>query len=133
MDQQPQDPRDARRRPGADRPSVPGHAMTGRARGLRQVRRWSNGTAAALIAATVLTTGYFARASAPGTPAAAVAAGAASQPGTAAAAPAVCLRPCGHLGWFRRHQADRGPHLRNRHQQVPVVISTGRAQERGDS
>ena len=51
MDQHPQDP------------AVPGTAVTGRARGLRQVRRWSNWTAAALIAASVLTTGYFARAS----------------------------------------------------------------------
>jgi hypothetical protein len=50
-----------------------------RARGLRQVRRWSNGTAAALIAATALTTGYFARAAA--APAAGSAALAAGQQG----------------------------------------------------
>ncbi len=37
-----------------------GRAVPGRARGLRQVRRWSNGTAAALVAATAVTTGYFA-------------------------------------------------------------------------
>ena len=35
----------------------------GRASGLRHVRRWSNWTAVALVGATVLTTGYFARAS----------------------------------------------------------------------
>ena len=133
MDQQPQDPRDARRRPGADRPSVPGHAMTGRARGLRQVRRWSNGTAAALIAATVLTTGYFARPSAPGTPAAAVAAGAASQPGTAAGPHQPCVSvpvaTSGGSGVTKQtmvRSCGTGT-------SIPVVISTGRAQERGDS
>ena len=131
MDQQPQDPRDARRRPGADRPSVPGHAMTGRARGLRQVRRWSNGTAAALIAATVLTTGYFARASVPGTPAAAVAAGAASQPGLAAHQPCVSVpvATSGGSGVTKQtvvRSCGTGT-------SAPVVISTGRAQERGDS
>jgi hypothetical protein len=41
----------------------------GRARGLRQVRRWSNGTAAALIGATVLTTAYFARSAVTSAPA----------------------------------------------------------------
>lgn len=38
------------------------HHVGERASGLRQVRRWSNWTAAALVAATALTTGYFARA-----------------------------------------------------------------------
>lgn len=44
----------------------------GRASGLRQVRRWSNWTAAALVGATALTTGYFARASVTAAPAAAI-------------------------------------------------------------
>jgi hypothetical protein len=48
----------------------------GRASGLRQVRRWTNWTAAALIGATALTTGYFARASLTAAPATAI-------PGTA--------------------------------------------------
>jgi hypothetical protein len=95
MDQPPQD-RPARRRlpggsgplpaqddppPGQDGP-VPGHAVPGRALGLHQVRRWSNWTAAALIVATAVTTGYFARASMSTAPAAA----AAGARGTASAA-----------------------------------------------
>jgi hypothetical protein len=44
----------------------------GRASGFRQVRRWSNWTAAALIGATALTTGYFARATIAAAPAAAI-------------------------------------------------------------
>lgn len=142
MDQQPQDPRTDRRRPGGDGPAIPGHAMTSRARGLRQVRRWSNGTAAALIAATVLTTGYFARTGAPGTPwtpTAAVAAGAtgatgiAGQPGTGAGPHRPCVSvpvaTSGGSGVTRQtviRSCGTGT-------SVPVVISTGRAQERGDS
>ncbi len=64
-----------------------GRAVPGRARGLRQVRRWSNGTAAALVAATAVTTGYFAysaRAAASPADSAALAAGqqGTGQPGT---------------------------------------------------
>ena len=67
-------------------------AVTGRTRGLRQVRRWSNWTAAAMIAATVMTTGYFARTSQPTGAAAAVSAAgvAGGQQGTAAGP----HRPC---------------------------------------
>lgn len=128
MDQETQDPRTDNRLPGRDGP-----AMTGRARGLRQVRRWSNGTAAALIAATVLTTGYFARASVPGTPAAAVAAGAAGQPGPAASTHQPCVSvpvaTSGGSGVTRQtvvRSCGTGT-------SVPAVISTGRTQERGDS
>jgi hypothetical protein len=77
MDQPPQDRPTARRRPGGDGPlggedgPLPGHVVPGRAPGLRQVRRWSNWTAAVLVAATAVTTGYFARASAGTAPAAA--------------------------------------------------------------
>jgi hypothetical protein len=56
----------------------------GRARGLRQVRRWSNWTAAALIGGTALTTTYFARSAVTATPAVSVplgTAGAASRLG----------------------------------------------------
>lgn len=66
MDQQRQDRQAARRLPGAEGPfpgTGAGRAGAGRASGLVQVRRWSNWTAAALIAATALTTGYLARAS----------------------------------------------------------------------
>jgi len=61
----------------------------GRVRGLRQVRRWSNWTAVALVGATVLTTGYFARASLTAGPAAAIpgtALGTAGRPGAGGAA-----------------------------------------------
>jgi len=56
----------------------------GRAGGLRQVRRWSNWTAAALIGATALTTTYFARSTVTAAPAVSVplgTAGAASRLG----------------------------------------------------
>ena len=129
-----------------EQPQEPAAART-RARGLRQVRRWSNGTAAALIAATALTTGYFARASAStgaaataGAPAAAGAAGAAGasgQPGAAAGARQPCvsvpvatsggsgvtkqtvIRSCGTGG------GSAGS--------VPAVITTGRSGEGGDN
>jgi hypothetical protein len=126
MDQQPQDPPAAR----------------ARARGLRQVRRWSNGTAAALIAATVLTTGYFARAShsaavaASTAGAAGMAAGmAAGQPGTAASTHQPCVSvPVATSGGsgvtsqtvIRSCGTGTGT-------SVPVVISTGRTHEGGDS
>ena len=70
---------------------APGYAMTSRARGLRQVRRWSNWTAAALIAGTALTTGYFAWASHPTAGPAAVTVAAGGQPGTAAGPPQPCV------------------------------------------
>ncbi|HXZ70310.1 MAG TPA: hypothetical protein VEH31_05470, partial [Streptosporangiaceae bacterium] len=60
----------------------------GRAGGLRQVRRWSNWTAAALIAATALTTAYFARSAVTAAPSVSVplgTAGAASRPATGGA------------------------------------------------
>ena len=95
MDQPPQNRLAARKLPGGDGPlgggdgplpgedgPVPGHVVTGRALGLRQVRRWSNWTAAVLIAATAVTTGYFARANVSAVPAS-VAAG---PQGTATAA-----------------------------------------------
>jgi hypothetical protein len=88
MNQPPQDRPAARRRPGGAGPlggedgRLPGHVVPGRALGLRQVRRWSNWTAAVLVAATAVTTGYFAQASV-GTAPAAVAIGA---KGTATAA-----------------------------------------------
>jgi hypothetical protein len=66
MDQQSEDRQAARRLPGAGGPfpgTGPAQARPGRASGLVQVRRWSNLTAAALIAGTALTTGYLARAS----------------------------------------------------------------------
>ena len=122
MDQQPQDPPAAR----------------ARARGLRQVRRWSNGTAAALIAATVVTTGYFARAS----HSAAVAASAASaaglaggQPGTAASTHQPCVSvPVATSGGSgvtsQTVIRSCGPGTST---SVPVVITTGRTHEGGDS
>ena len=60
-------PRSWRRLPG---PGESPHAGTGpesRDRGLRYVRRLSNWTAAALVAATAATAGYFAWAAHPGT------------------------------------------------------------------
>ena len=125
MDQQPQNP------PAA------------RARGLRQVRRWSNGTAAALIAATVMTTGYFARASHPAVGVAGMAgiagiAGAAGgQPGTAAGTHQPCVSvPVATSGGsgvtsqtvIRSCGTGTGTGTG-----VPVVISTGRTHEGGDS
>jgi hypothetical protein len=89
MDQLPQDPPAAKRLPGPDgRP--PGYAAPGRVDGIARVRRWSNGVAAALVVATAMTTGYFARASVSTAPAAASASrnapGVAGQPGTGTAA-----------------------------------------------
>lgn len=84
------DPQD--QSPSWRRLPVPGEsppAGTGperRDRGIRRVQRLSNWTAAALVAATAVTAGYFSRGAAVTTPrpaAAAVAAG--SQPGTSAA------------------------------------------------
>ena len=124
MDQQPQDPPVARTR----------------ARGLRQVRRWSNGTAAALIAATVVTTGYFARAShSPAvTASAASAAGVAGgQPGTAASTHQPCVSvPVATSGGsgvtsqtvIRSCGTGTGTGT-----SVPAVITTGRTHEGGDS
>jgi len=119
----------------------PAATRSGRARGLRQVRRWSNGTAAALIAATALTTGYFARAGATSAPAVAAgtagALGAAGQPGAAAGT----RRPCvsvpvatsGGSGVTRqtviRSCGTGGGGVGS----VPVVITTGRSGEGGDN
>ncbi len=146
MDQQPQDPQAPRRLPGAGGPpsgarrgpTVPGPATTGRARGLRQVRRWSNWTAAALIAATVVTTGYFARAShsATGAASAASAAGVAGgQPGTAASTHQPCVSvpvaTSGGSGVTSQtviRSCGTGPGT-----SVPVVITTGQTHEGGDS
>jgi hypothetical protein len=125
MDQQPQDPPAAR----------------ARARGLRQVRRWSNGTAAALIAATVVTTGYFARAghsaavaaSAAGTGSAAGVTG--GRPGTAASTHQPCVSvPVATSGGSgvtsQTVIRSCGPGTST---SVPVVITTGRTHEGGDS
>jgi len=114
-----------------------------RARGLRQVRRWSNGTAAALIAATALTTGYFARASASaGAPAAAGAAvaasgsGAAGQPGVAAGTRQPCVSvPVATSGGsgVTRQTMIRSCGTGGTGGGVPVVITTGRSGEGGDN
>jgi hypothetical protein len=127
MDQQPQDPPAAR--------------AQARARGLRQVRRWSNGTAAALIAATVVTTGYFARAShsaagaasAAGTGSAAGVTG--GGPGTAASTHQPCVSvPVATSGGSgvtsQTVIRSCGPGTST---SVPVVITTGRTHEGGDS
>jgi hypothetical protein len=107
-----------------------------RSRGLRQVRRWSNWTAAALIAGTVVTTGYFAQTSHPGAAAAGVAtvAGVAGgQPGTAAGAQRPCVSApvatSGGSGVTRQtvvRSCGTGT-------SAPVVITTGRTHEGGDS
>lgn len=78
----------------------------GRTSGLRQVRRWSNWTAAALIGVTALTTGYFARASVAAAPADAI-------PGSAGTA--------GRLG------ASGAPGTRQPCVYVPVAASGGSA------
>ena len=68
-----------------DESAPPGRPAPGRDRGIRQARRVSNWTAAALIAATAATTGYFAHASrSTAAPSAAAGAGSASStaPGT---------------------------------------------------
>jgi hypothetical protein len=60
----PQDPSSWRRLPGLGEP-FPDEPRTGsRDRGIRHVRSLSNWTAAALVAATAVTAGYFGRASA---------------------------------------------------------------------
>jgi hypothetical protein len=143
MDQQPQDRPTARRLPGPDGPP-PGHAGQARADGLRRVRRWSNWTAAALIAATAVTTGYFARAStsAPApSPAAAIRA-AAGQPGTGSAAgprqPCISVPVATSGGSAVRAQAPvlscgAGTGVPAAGTGVPAVITTGQWSERGDS
>jgi hypothetical protein len=60
----PQDPSSWRRLPGHGEPSPEEVRTRSRDRGIRYVRRLSNWTAAALVAATAVTAGYFARASA---------------------------------------------------------------------
>jgi hypothetical protein len=65
MNREPQNP-ERRRLPGADEPAEPPAASSsppGPRDGLRRVRRMSNWTAAGLIAATAVTTGYLARGS----------------------------------------------------------------------
>jgi hypothetical protein len=135
MYQQPQDHPAAPRLPGAGEPpgARPGPTVTGRARGLRQVRRWSNWTAAALIAATVVTTGYFARASLPTTATTAGAGVAAGQPGTAVGTHQPCVSvpvaTSGGSGVTRQtvvRSCGTGT-------SAPVVITTGRTHEGGDS
>jgi len=118
MDQQPQDP-----------PAM----RVARAHGLRQVRRWSNWTAAALIAATVVTTGYFARASLPATATTAGTGVAAGQPGTAVGTHQPCVSvpvaTSGGSGVTRQtvvRSCGTGT-------SAPVVITTGRTHEGGDS
>ena len=87
MNQEPQNP-ERRRLPRADEPAEPraaGWSPPGRRDGLRRVRRMSNWTAAALVAATAVTTGYLARGSVTtGTPSATAQASVASAatPGT---------------------------------------------------
>jgi hypothetical protein len=81
-----QDP-SPRRQPGPGRPGRPSRdeaRAASRDRGLRQVRRLSNWTAAALIAATAVTAGYFAHAGAGASRAAAVAGARAQAPGSQA-------------------------------------------------
>lgn len=76
-----QDPSQRRQLPGPGDPGSEEARTVRRDRGIRHVRRLSNWTAAALIAATAITAGYFARAGAgaPAGPQSAVAAGAKSQ------------------------------------------------------
>jgi len=78
----------------------------GRAIGFRQVRRWSNWTAAALVGMTALTTGYFYRASVAAAPAAVM-------PGTAGTA--------GRMG------VSGAPGVRQPCVYVPVAASGGSA------
>ena len=59
-----QDPLPRRRLPGQGEPGPDDARAASRDRGLRQVRRLSNWTAAALIAVTGVTAGYFAHAAA---------------------------------------------------------------------
>jgi hypothetical protein len=81
----PRKPSGWRRPTRPDESAPPGRAVPGRDRGIQQARRMSNWTAAALIAATAATTGYFAHASrSTAAPSAAAGAGSASStaPGT---------------------------------------------------
>jgi hypothetical protein len=117
MDQHPQDPA----------------ALYGRARGLRQVRRWSNWTAAALMAATVVTTGYFARTSHPAAAAAPAAGTASAQPGTAAGPHQPCVSvPVASSGGsgVTRQTVVRSCGTGS---SATVAVSTGRTSEGGDS
>jgi len=120
-----------------------------RARGLRRVRRWSNGTAAALIAATALTTGYFARASASATAATAGTAvasgisgvsgvsGASGQPGAAVGARQPCVSvpvaTSGGSGVTRQTVIRSCGTGGGGSSSAPVVITTGRPGEGGDN
>ena len=106
-----------------------------RARGLRQVRRWSNWTAAALIAATVVTTGYFARASHSAAVTASAIRVVGGQPGTAASTHQPCVSvpvaTSGGSGVTSQtviRSCGTGPGT-----SVPVVITAGRTHEGGDS
>jgi hypothetical protein len=107
-------------------------AMRGRSRGLRQVRRWSNWTAAALIAGTVMTTGYFVQTShqAAG---AGVTAAAGGQPGTTASSGQPCVSvpvaTSGGSGVTKQtvvRSCGTGTG-------TPVVITTGRTGQGEDS
>ena len=118
MDQHPQDPA----------------ALYRRARGLQQVRRWSNWTAAALMAATVVTTGYFARTSHPAA-AAALAAGTAlgAGAGTAAGPHQPCVSvPVATSGGsgVTRQTVVRSCGTGS---SATVAVSMGRTSEGGDS
>ena len=124
-----------------DQPQDP-PAMRGRSHGLRQVRRWSNWTAVGLIAATAVTTGYFARASHPtaGAAGVAIAAGAvAGQPRTAAGPHQPCVSvpvaTSGGSGVTSQTvvQSCGSGSGSGSGTSVPVVITTGRPQEGGDS
>ena len=97
MNQQPQNP-ERRRLPTADEPAEPpaaGWSPPGRRDGLRRVRRMSNWTAAALVAATAVTTGYLARGSVTtGTPSATAQASTATTASGGSAAPPGTHKSC---------------------------------------
>jgi hypothetical protein len=85
----PQDPSSWRRLPRPGDPAPQEARARNRDRGLRHVRRLSNATAVALVAATAVTAGYFARAH-PGTQQPASVAGSHSRaPGSSAGQPCV--------------------------------------------
>ena len=111
-------------------------AVRSRTRGLRQVRRWSNWTAATLIAGTVVTTGYLARTSHPaaGTAGVAAAAGVAGgQPGTAAGAQRPCVSvPVATSGGSGVTRQTVVPSC-GTGTSAPVVVTTGGTHEGGDS
>jgi hypothetical protein len=77
-----QDPPPRRRPREAGQPGRDEARAASRDRGLRNVRRLSNWTAAALVAATAVTAGYFAHAGAGASRGAAVAAARAQAPGS---------------------------------------------------